>query len=255
MDVTDERAWLDETPVVLSQKPFLLLVNLMRSPQLLLSKDALIEAVWEGRAVSDAVLTTAIKELRQALGDSAKSSEFIGTVHAKGYRFLQPVKESMSDVSPGLAELGDKRAKLGSRYEASNTEAASQPSVDAKTNRPIDILVGLAALVLIGVVWMAMANRPEPASTVPTEPTSIAVLAFEDLSANGDQSYFSDGVSEEILNSLVKLDNLYVAGRTSSFSFKANKQTFKPSAQHLMSRTSWKVQCGQVVTGSGLPRS
>ncbi|HVU81053.1 MAG TPA: hypothetical protein VHD89_03510, partial [Rhodanobacteraceae bacterium] len=49
---------------------------------------------------------------------------------------------------------------------------------------------------------------------------SIAVLPFVDLSPAHDQEYFSDGVAEEILNALVKLKALKVAGRTSSFSFK-----------------------------------
>jgi len=49
---------------------------------------------------------------------------------------------------------------------------------------------------------------------------SIAVLAFENMSDDPDQEYFSDGISEEILNSLVKVGGLKVAGRTSSFSFK-----------------------------------
>lgn len=223
VDVTDERAWLDDTPLALSQKPFLLLVTLMRTPQLLLTKDALIETVWEGRAVSDAVLTTAIKELRQALGDSAKSSEFVGTVHAKGYRFLQPVKAVTSDVSPGLEDLGSTPARTTPRPETAAAAAGSVSNTGARTNRPINILIGAAAVIAIAFIWATLSNRTEPVDAPPLEPTSIAVLAFEDLSIDGDQSYFSDGVSEEILNSLVKLDNLYVAGRTSSFSFKGQK--------------------------------
>jgi len=49
---------------------------------------------------------------------------------------------------------------------------------------------------------------------------SIAVLAFKNMSNDPNQEYFSDGISEEILNSLVKVEGLKVAGRTSSFSFK-----------------------------------
>ncbi len=53
---------------------------------------------------------------------------------------------------------------------------------------------------------------------------SIAVLPFTDLSENGDQAYFSDGVAEEILNLLAQVDGLHVAARTSSFAFR-NPQT------------------------------
>jgi TolB-like protein len=54
---------------------------------------------------------------------------------------------------------------------------------------------------------------------------SIAVLAFADLSQAQDQEYFSDGVAEEILNALAKIDDLKVAGRTSSFYFKGRNET------------------------------
>ncbi len=50
---------------------------------------------------------------------------------------------------------------------------------------------------------------------------SIAVLPFADMSPNGDQEYFGDGMAVELLNELVRLDGLRVAGRTSTFSFKA----------------------------------
>ena len=52
------------------------------------------------------------------------------------------------------------------------------------------------------------------------DPASIAVLPFEDLSPDGDQGYFSDGIAEEILNVLVRIDGLEVASRTSAFRFR-----------------------------------
>ncbi|HWR96120.1 MAG TPA: tetratricopeptide repeat protein, partial [Arenimonas sp.] len=56
---------------------------------------------------------------------------------------------------------------------------------------------------------------------------SIAVLAFADLSPGKDQEYFSDGMAEEILNSLVRVNDLKVAGRTSSFFFKGKNQDIR----------------------------
>ena len=52
-----------------------------------------------------------------------------------------------------------------------------------------------------------------------SEPSTIAVLPFIDMSAEGDQQYFGNGIAEEILNALVAVDGLQVAARTSSFSF------------------------------------
>ncbi|WP_306251802.1 hypothetical protein [Parvularcula sp. IMCC14364] len=55
-----------------------------------------------------------------------------------------------------------------------------------------------------------------------TDDISIAVLPFTDLSQNKDQGYFADGIAEELLNTLFRLDGLRVAGRTSSFAMKAS---------------------------------
>jgi TolB-like protein/Tfp pilus assembly protein PilF len=59
----------------------------------------------------------------------------------------------------------------------------------------------------------------------PADSKSIAVLAFANMSADPDTEYFSDGVAEEILNALAKVDELKVAGRTSSFYFKGRNES------------------------------
>jgi TolB-like protein/class 3 adenylate cyclase len=64
-------------------------------------------------------------------------------------------------------------------------------------------------------------------------PKSIAVLPFSDLSPEKDQEYFVDGLSEEILNSLVQIPELNVIGRTSSFSFKGSNKKAKDIAAEL----------------------
>ena len=64
-------------------------------------------------------------------------------------------------------------------------------------------------------------------------PKSIAVLAFTDLSPGKDQEYFSDGIAEEILNALVKVKGLEVAGRTSSFYFKGKNEDLRKIGEAL----------------------
>jgi len=62
---------------------------------------------------------------------------------------------------------------------------------------------------------------------------SIAVLPFVDMSPDKDQAYFCDGISEELINALVKIPELKVSGRTSSFSFKDKNTTLKQIGQEL----------------------
>jgi len=77
------------------------------------------------------------------------------------------------------------------------------------------------------------AAAARPATSVPAAkpkgppPRSIAVLPFVDMSQGKDQEYFSDGITEEILNALTRIEGLQVAGRTSSFHFKGRNDSLR----------------------------
>ena len=77
----------------------------------------------------------------------------------------------------------------------------------------LGLLIGAAAILVL------RENFFRAAAPIPPE-SSIAVLPFVDLSQAKDQEYFCDGISEEILHGLARVDGLRVLGRTSSFSFK-----------------------------------
>jgi TolB-like protein len=80
-----------------------------------------------------------------------------------------------------------------------------------------------------------VAEAPEPAAPVPAQPAeaSIAVLPFVDMSPNKDNEYFSDGLTEELLNALAKIRALKVAGRTSSFAYKGKDQDLRVIGEEL----------------------
>jgi len=71
----------------------------------------------------------------------------------------------------------------------------------------------------------------------PGKEQSIAVLPFVDLSEGHDSEYFSDGIAEELLNSLVGMDGLRVAARTSSFAFKGRQEDVREIGRQLNVRT------------------
>lgn len=81
-----------------------------------------------------------------------------------------------------------------------------------------------------------LASDTEPVlenAATANDPASIAVLPFSDLSPDGDQEYFSDGISEEILNVLAGIEGLRVASRTSSFVFKGERKSIPLIAEEL----------------------
>lgn len=127
------------------------------------TKSELLDAVWPGTFVSDAVLTHCIAEIRQALQDDVQAPRFLKTVPKVGYTFAAPVQEFSDSPAAG-------------------------PFLHAVPER-------------------------HPAS-------AIAVLPFVNLSADPENDYFCDGLSEELINGLTKVPELRVVAHSSSFSFK-----------------------------------
>jgi TolB-like protein len=114
-----------------------------------------------------------------------------------------------------LTPEGLKREK-----EVDRTQSIT-PDTGRKLNLiTIGMLVAVLAVVIFDRTFMHAHEPAEAVATTTADGTSIAVLAFDDLSPDGDQAYFADGLSEELLNVLAQVPELKVAGRTSSFAFK-----------------------------------
>jgi len=94
-----------------------------------------------------------------------------------------------------------------------------------------NIIAALSFILLIVAVFFIYKNFFAKNDKVADK--SIAVLPFVDMSAGKDQEYFSDGLSEELLNLLAKIPELKVIGRTSSFSFKGKNEDLRSIAQKL----------------------
>jgi TolB-like protein/tetratricopeptide (TPR) repeat protein len=142
----------------------------------------------------------------------------------EAFRAVQWSRLPAGSLSPAFVERISRLLSPGSPHRAAlHRPAAVAPS----WQRPAAL--SIAAVALIGMGYLALdkfvlskrsvpvvaqtAERAQPAK-------SIAVLPFVDMSEKKDQEYFSDGMSEEIIDLLVKIPELKVIGRTSSFSFK-----------------------------------
>lgn len=169
-------------------------------------RQVFFDTVWPGGEVSDDVLTQCIVELRKALGDSARHPRFIETIPKIGFRLLVPVtRVSVGKDTPDVTDL----KRPGNRLS----------------------LIIVSMMLLAGsVVWYHLGMREPPPST---ETKSIAVLPFVDMSPQGDQGYFADGLSEELISRLAQLKGLDVAGRTSSFHFKGKNEDLRSIANAL----------------------
>jgi len=100
-----------------------------------------------------------------------------------------------------------------------------------KNVRRRNVIAALSIFIIVAATFFIYKNffsKNDSASD-----KSIAVLPFVDMSAGKDQEYFSDGLSEELLNLLAKIPELKVIGRTSSFSFKGKNEDLRSIAQKL----------------------
>ena len=158
------------------------LLALAEAAPAMLSYDALADKVWKGRRVAPETLAQRAKMLRDALGDDARNPRYVTSVRGKGYRLV-------AEVMP--------------------TDEQSTPT----RNRRWPYLALAASLVLAtGLALHTFVNRL-------TDTPSVAVLPFADMSAAGDQRYLADGIAEELINQLARLNGLHVASRTESFFF------------------------------------
>ncbi len=201
--------------VPLRPKSMAVLLYLVERPGVLVSKAELLQGVWRGLVVSDDSLTQCMIDVRRALGDDDK--EMVSTVRGRGYRLEL-------DVVPFVTGL---------RASALHTFAVDR----LKSARWL--LVVFAAVLLAGtwfaVWWSRASSTPSSGASAagPIPALSIAVLAFEDMSQAGGWEYFGDGLAEEVIHQLARIQRLRVTAWTSSFTFKGRQDDVAAIAEQL----------------------
>lgn len=213
-DEAQAQLWVDGRETFLERNGAALLSHFVRHAGQVVHKDVLLEVGWAGRIVAENTLAKAVGRLRLAIGD--QDGQLLRVAHGYGYLLAAHVQRDDGAIHP----TPDPPVTL------------SRPEPEAPLRRepvPLGRLPILDALVILGTVTLglfaftasppaihAIAMSSEYAESAP----SIAVLPFADLSKNRDQQYFADGLAEELLDSLTRLDRLRVAARTSSFALR-----------------------------------
>jgi len=115
--------------VALEPQVFALLVLLVENSERLVSKDEIIEKVWDGRVVSEAAVTSRVKSARKALGDDGRSQKFIKTIHGQGYRFVASARASRSSATEVATEPRDEHQSDGLHALIQRLGWMSRPSL------------------------------------------------------------------------------------------------------------------------------
>src|SRR5215510_6491833 len=121
LDPANQRLNCNDRVISLRPKTFGVLLHLAQRARQLVTKDELLDAVWSGVSVSDAVLKGCIREIRDALGDDPAAPRFIETAHRRGYRFIAPVVAAGPPLQH--APVAESRSTVGRETELVRMES------------------------------------------------------------------------------------------------------------------------------------
>ncbi|HEV2290178.1 MAG TPA: winged helix-turn-helix domain-containing protein [Candidatus Acidoferrales bacterium] len=200
--------------IKIQELPFHVLAMLLERPGEIVTRQELQKRIWPSDTFVDFEdgLNTAIRKLRESLGDDAENPRFVETVPRRGYRFIAPVTvEPTGDPPASPVSAMPQRTAGGSA-----TKSKIHDRVFA-----VVIVVICAGLVLGWLYWRHRAANPPVAEQ---RIRSLAVLPFENLSGDPGQDYFADGMTDELTTDIAQLGFLRVTSRSSVMQYKGKDQ-------------------------------
>jgi TolB-like protein/DNA-binding winged helix-turn-helix (wHTH) protein len=207
-----------------------MLRHLVENPGRLVTQDELLEKLWPETYVNPELIRKYILDIRKILGDRPDKPEFIETVTKRGYRFIAPVIDETAAEPRDWPTPQETEGKITEEKAGPDTARSELKSASGK--RMLLKLAIVAALAVAAATAIGGHLRSSRMNA-PLNNTSIAVLPFADLSPGKDQEYFSDGLSEQLINDLAKVSGLKVVGRSSAFQFKGKNEDLRNVARKL----------------------
>ncbi len=193
-DVEACRLSRDGIEIHLTPKAAAVLCLLVQHPGELITKDEFLENVWEGVFVREESLTQAISTIRQTLGDSAQSPQYIETVSGEGYRFIAELAEIDPSHSPP-PEIRAERSSQKSDQHGLGGGLPHPPAYGITNPRRAPWMLAGAALAVVSLLAAAWLLRLPPALS--TDPNVKPITSFPGyerwpaLSPNGTQVAFT----------------------------------------------------------------
>jgi TolB-like protein/DNA-binding winged helix-turn-helix (wHTH) protein/Flp pilus assembly protein TadD len=241
--------------VRLERQPMDVLILLVERRRQLVSRADIVERLW-GKDVFvdvDTGVHTAIRKIRQALGDSISTPAFVETIPSKGYRFVADVEVvsrtpespvAVAHVEPSPTQGRQQTSGMTIRepldHESTQKTAGTAapvagseigPASPPRTANPARLLIAfvlVAVAMVAGFVGWTRFNGGAPASRV-----TLAVLPFQYLGSDPEREYLAAGLTEETSASLAQIDleRLIVKGRT--LAYRATAKTAVQIGQEL----------------------
>jgi TolB-like protein/DNA-binding winged helix-turn-helix (wHTH) protein/Flp pilus assembly protein TadD len=218
--------------VKLAERLFDTLLYLVANHGRLVERDELLQAVWAGRAVEENNLGQAIFALRRVLRVSGGADSYIVTVPSRGFRFAEPVQFDATREEPWAPDIDPPPELLPPLQGAQSAMFTWRGRLSLAVSS-LALFVATISLVFWQTRAPSAPDRPAAEQAFAPPAHSIAVLAFDNMSGDPGQAYFSDGLSEQLIDTLTRINALQVAGRISSFSFRGSHATIGDIARKL----------------------
>ena len=231
--------------IKLQEQPSQILAILLEHRGEMVTREQLQHRLWPSDTFVDFdhSLNTAVMRLREVLSDSSENPRFIETLPRRGYRFLAPLEEKPASVNePTPVQSGEVGASQSADSKVDSTSPPLLPAFPAFAAKPekrvqrlrlVTVTLSIFAIVLAGAFPFRYLKRFSLATAPSGQLTSLVVLPFENLSADKDQAYFADGMTDELIAHLAKIRSLRVISRTSSMEYKGAHKTLSQIARDL----------------------
>ncbi len=208
--------------VSLQKQPFQILEMLLERTGELVTREEIRSRIWPADTFIDFEhsVNTAVKKLRQALGDRAENPVFIETLPRQGFRFIAELRSSApaAVLEPAPTSEAVPVAPLNS----------APPVVVPSVPQPVrgrrvlwGALIGALAVISM-LTYRALSRRQDASGQAMSTAAiqSIAVLPLANLSSDPEQEYFSDGLTDELITRLAQIRSLHVISRSSVVGYK-----------------------------------
>lgn len=236
--------------VKLQDQPFTILAIFLGRPGEVVSRDQLREQLWsESTFVDfDNGMNAAINKLREALGDSADNPRYVETLPRRGYRFIAPVGwESLTATArpsnengagkvppePAVPALAPVTSQALSPSTPDFLPPSSTPAQSPFRNRRALAAAMLFVFVLAGSYWGL--KKFGPRASASSGKVTLAVLPFQNLSGDPAQEYFSEGLTEELIAQVSRLqpERLGVIARSTAMQYRKTPKGVDEIAREL----------------------
>ena len=234
VDLLSGELWERGNRLRLQDQPFQVLRVLLERHGEIVTRNELKQTLWPADTFVDFDdgLNTAVRKIRDALGDSAEKPRYIETIPRRGYRFMR----GLSDLRPVVFSSPAKESNDTPVQEFLRSDPSAPVVLPAPAQllsiRWRVLLTAAAALALFSAALVLYRGRSAKGTSQPRI-KSLAVLPLKNLSADPTQEYLADGMTEALIGRLAEIHDLRVISRTSVMQYKDTKKALPEIAKTL----------------------